>query len=174
MGILERGQEIAVKRLSKNSSQGLDNGCISSEYAIDGLFSIKLNVFSFGVLVLEIVSGKKKEVFIIQGTTSTYLAWSLYKEEKSSELIDEALWDSCYQTETLRSIYVGLLCMQECPEDRPSMSSVVMMLGSEIALPQAKQPSFFTIRNVVEPGYLSSMGATTTGNEITVTLLSGR
>lgn len=53
------------------------------------------------------------------------------------------------------------------------MSSVVMMLGSEIALPQAKQPGFFTVRNVVEPGYLSSKEATTTGNEITVTLLSG-
>ncbi|KAL7197810.1 hypothetical protein ACSBR2_020351 [Camellia fascicularis] len=190
-GILEGGQEIAVTWLSKNSSQGLDefkneviffhlvlccNGYISPEYAIDGLFSVKSDVFSFGVLVLEIVSGKKNKGLYHSGHCLNLLghAWNLYKEEKPLELIDEALWESCYQTEMLQSIHVGLLCVQECLADRPSMSSVVMMLDSKVALPWAKQPGFFTARNVVELGYLPSKEATTTGNEITVTLLSGR
>lgn len=39
------------------------SGYMSPEYAIDGLFSVKSDVFSFGVLVLEIVSGKKNRGF---------------------------------------------------------------------------------------------------------------
>ncbi|CAL5393207.1 unnamed protein product [Camellia sinensis] len=177
-GTLEGGQEIAMKWLSKNSSQGLDefNGYMSLEYATDALFSVKSDVFSFGILVLEIVSGKKNRGFYHPGHCLNLLghAWNLYKEEKPLELIDDALRESCYQTKMLRSIHVGLLCVQECPANRPNMSFVVMMLGSEVALPQAKQLGFFTTRNVVEPGYLSSKEATTTSNEITITMLSGR
>ncbi|XVF04041.1 hypothetical protein REPUB_Repub05bG0046600 [Reevesia pubescens] len=64
-GILEDGQEIAVKRLSKSSRQG-DNellGYMSPEYAIDGVYSIKSDVFSFGVLLLEMISGKRNRGF---------------------------------------------------------------------------------------------------------------
>ncbi|GMP52718.1 hypothetical protein CsSME_00018428 [Camellia sinensis var. sinensis] len=151
-------------------------GYMSPEYAIDGLFSVKSDVFSFGVLVLEIVSGKKNRGFYHPRHRLNLLghAWRLYEEGKSLELIDEALWDSCYQIEMLRSIHVGLLCVQESPEDRPSMSSVVLMLGSDAALPQAKQPGFFTARNVPQTSSWSSKETTTRGNEITSTTLSGR
>ncbi|CAL5390587.1 unnamed protein product [Camellia sinensis] len=161
-------------------SFGGNDGYMSPEYAIDGLFSVKSDVFSFGVLVLEIVSGKKNKGFYHPGHSHNLLghwiiqAWRLYEEGKSLELIDEALWDSCYQIEMLRSIHVGLLCVQESPKDRPSMSSVVLMLGSEAALPQAKQPGFFSARNVHQTGSSSSKEATTTGNEITSTTLSAR
>lgn len=53
---------------------------------------------------------------------------------RALELIDEAMKeDSCYQSEMLRSVHVALLCAQLCPEDRPIMSFVVLMLGNEIA-----------------------------------------
>ncbi|CAL5393141.1 unnamed protein product [Camellia sinensis] len=155
-------------------------GYMSPEYAIDGLFSVKSDVFSFGVLMLEIVSGKKNRGFYHPGHSLNLLghwiiqAWRLYEEGKSLELLDETLWDLCYQTEMLRSIHVGLLCVQESPEDRPSMSSVVLMLSSEATLPRAKQPGFFTARNVLQPGSSSSKEATTSANEITITLLSAR
>ncbi|KAL7249430.1 hypothetical protein ACSBR1_011591 [Camellia fascicularis] len=148
-------------------------GYISPEYATDGLFSVKSDVFSFGVLVLEIVSGKKNKGFYHSGHRFNLLghAWSLYKEGRSLQLIDDAVWESCYLTEVLRSIHVGLLCVQESPEDRPSMSSVVVMLSSEGALPQAKQPGFFTERNVLKAGFEEK---TIMANEITVTMFNGR
>ncbi|CAL5390600.1 unnamed protein product [Camellia sinensis] len=134
----------------------------------------------FGVLVLEIVSGKKNRGFYHPGHSLNLLghwiiqAWRLYEEGKSLELIDETLWDLRYQTEMLRSIHVGLLCVQESLEDRPSMSSIVLILGSEATLPRAKQLGFFTARNVLQPGSSSSKEATTSANEITITLLSAR
>ncbi|KAI8010270.1 G-type lectin S-receptor-like serine/threonine-protein kinase, partial [Camellia lanceoleosa] len=51
-------------------------------------------------------------------------AWRLYKEGKATELIDVQLRNSCNLTEVLRSIHVGLLCVQQRPGDRPSMESV--------------------------------------------------
>ncbi|KAI8011071.1 G-type lectin S-receptor-like serine/threonine-protein kinase [Camellia lanceoleosa] len=151
-------------------------GYMSPEYAVDGLFSVKSDVFSFGVLVLEIVSGKKNRGFYHPDHHLNLLghAWRLYKEGRSLELIDEALWDSCYLTEVLRSIHVGLLCVQQSPEDRPIMSSVVLMLGGERTLPQAKQPGFFTERNVLEAASSSSKEATGSVNEITITMLNAR
>lgn len=65
-------------------------------------------------------------------------------EGRSLELIDASIGDTCNLSELLRSIHVGLLCVQRCPDDRPSMSSVILMLGSEGALPQPKEPGFFS------------------------------
>jgi len=77
--------------------------------------------------------------------------------------------------EVLRSIQVGLLCVQQSPEDRPNMSSVVLMLASEGALPQPKQPGYFTERTVVEAKYSSShSNAPSLIDAITNTLIDGR
>lgn len=70
-------------------------------------------------------------------------AWRLYKEDKSIELINASLLSSCVVSQVLRSIHVGLLCVQQHAEDRPTMSSVVSMLVSEVMLPPPKQPAFF-------------------------------
>ncbi|KAJ9540870.1 hypothetical protein OSB04_027376 [Centaurea solstitialis] len=121
-------------------------GYISPEYAAGGVFSVKSDVFSFGVLVLEIVSGKKNRGFFHQDQHDTLLghAWRLYKEAKLLELVDAALEDSWNVSEVLQSLNVGLSCVQQHPEDRPSMSTVIHMLGGEDALPPPKQPRFFS------------------------------
>nr|XP_043636815.1 G-type lectin S-receptor-like serine/threonine-protein kinase At4g27290 [Erigeron canadensis] len=121
-------------------------GYISPEYAVHGKFSTKSDVFSFGVLVLEIVSGKKNTGFSHQDHGDNLLghAWRLYKENRSIELMSASLRDSCIISEVLRSIHVGLLCVQHHPEDRPTMMSVILMLISEGVLPEPKQPAFFT------------------------------
>lgn len=70
-------------------------------------------------------------------------AWRLFTEGRSFELIAASIVESCTLSEVLRSIHVRLLCVQRSPKDRPSMSFVVLMFGSESALPQPKQPVFF-------------------------------
>ncbi|CAI9269908.1 unnamed protein product [Lactuca saligna] len=134
-------------------------GYISPEYAVHGRFSIKSDVFSFGVIVLEIVSGKKNRGFSHEAHSDNLLghAWRLYKEDKSIELMSASLRNSCVVSEVLRSIHVGLLCVQHHAEDRPTMLSVVLMLISEGALPQPKQPAFFTDESYREPDSVSSV-----------------
>ncbi|XP_024447887.1 G-type lectin S-receptor-like serine/threonine-protein kinase At4g27290 isoform X2 [Populus trichocarpa] len=151
-------------------------GYMSPEYATDGIFSIKSDVFSFGVLVLEIVNGKRNRGFIHQDHKHNLLghAWKLYKEERSFELINDSLKDTCNLSEVLRVIHVGLLCVQQAPEDRPTMSTVVLMLSSNIALPDPKEPGFFTERKLFDHESSSSKVDTCSANEITITLLTAR
>ncbi|XP_073115462.1 receptor-like serine/threonine-protein kinase SD1-7 [Elaeis guineensis] len=128
-------------------------GYMSPEYAMDGILSTKLDVFSFGVLVLEIISGRRNKGFYQSEPHSNLIkyAWKLWKEGKSFELLDESLEDLHRISEVLRCIQVGLLCVQEQPRDRPMMSSVIMMLATENAtLPEPKEPGFNTERGSVD------------------------
>ncbi|KAK1415624.1 hypothetical protein QVD17_31407 [Tagetes erecta] len=120
-------------------------GYISPEYAAKGLYSVKSDIFSFGVLVLEIVCGKKNRGFVHENNDDNLLgyAWRLYKEGKSIDLIDECLHTSYSACEVLRSVHVGLLCVQDRVADRPNASTMVAMLGGEGPLPSPKKPAFF-------------------------------
>ncbi|KAJ9671906.1 hypothetical protein PVL29_025526 [Vitis rotundifolia] len=144
-------------------------GYMSPEYASEGLYSTKSDVFSFGVLVLEIISGKRNRGFNNPDHDLNLLghAWTLFTEDRSSEFIDASMGNTCNLSEVLRSINLGLLCVQRFPEDRPSMHSVVLMLSSEGALPQPKEPCFFTDRNMME-AYSSS------STQPTITVLEAR
>ncbi|CAL5405723.1 unnamed protein product [Camellia sinensis] len=147
-------------------------GYMPPEYAVHGHFSVKSDVFSFGVLVLEVVSGKRNRGFVHANHHHNLLghAWILYREGRSIELIDVSLRNSSYLIEILRSIHVSLLCVQQCPEDRPSMSSVVLMLGGEGALPPPKQPGFFAEMNQGDADCSTSRDAPSSTNEVTITL----
>ncbi|KAM0042678.1 putative protein kinase RLK-Pelle-DLSV family [Helianthus debilis subsp. tardiflorus] len=121
-------------------------GYISPEYAANGLFSVKSDIFSYGVLVLEIVSGKKNRGFFHEDDLDVSLlghAWRLYKEGKSLDLIDASLGEPWSINEVLRSIHIGLLCVQHRAEDRPTTAVVVAMLAGEGSLPSPKKPAFF-------------------------------
>ena len=89
------------------------------------------------------------------------------------ELADEQLTDSCNISQVLRSIQVGLLCVQQHPDDRPSMSCVVHMLANEGLLPKANEPGFFTERNVYDEAQSKSQ-TTSSKNEFSITLLDPR
>ncbi|KAL3850791.1 hypothetical protein ACJIZ3_012673 [Penstemon smallii] len=152
-------------------------GYMSPEYAVDGLFSVKSDVFSFGVLVLEIVSGRRNRGFshIDHNLNLLGHAWTLYKEDRPLDLVDASLGKSFYFSEVVRSVHVALLCVQQNPKDRPSMSSVVMMLGNEdVLLAQAKQPGFFNERDVLADHCSTSTNAATSTNEMTITMPEGR
>ncbi|XP_055961316.1 G-type lectin S-receptor-like serine/threonine-protein kinase SD1-1 [Mercurialis annua] len=77
--------------------------------------------------------------------------------------------------ELVKCIHVGLLCVQQRPEDRPTMASVVVMLDIENPiLLQPKQPGYYTERFFTDTDSSSTNVKSHTRNEVTVTLLQGR
>ncbi|MBA0695324.1 hypothetical protein Goari_001955 [Gossypium aridum] len=149
-------------------------GYMAPEYAMEGLFSVKSDVFSFGVIMLEILSGKKNSGFYQTKLAQTLLAyaWGLWKEGKELELMDPCLLESCSIPEIRRCIHVGLLCVQEDPTDRPTMSDVVVVLGSDtITLSPPKRPAFSVGRMITN--YQSSI-IDPSINQMTMSNISAR
>ncbi|XP_031276795.1 G-type lectin S-receptor-like serine/threonine-protein kinase At4g03230 [Pistacia vera] len=146
-------------------------GYMSPEYALDGYFSTKSDVFSFGVVVLEIVSGKKNTGFYNSEEALSLLgyAWRLWQEDKALDIMDQKLSPSFNKIEILKCINVGLLCVREDPNDRPTMSNVVIMLGSETAtLTTPKRPAFVLRRGPSTSA--SSSSKLDINSELTVSL----
>ncbi|MED6124975.1 hypothetical protein PIB30_064018 [Stylosanthes scabra] len=149
------------------------HGYISPEYAARGNFSVKSDVFSFGVIVLETISGhKNREFFDDNDLDLLGHAWRLWCEERPLELIDESVADSVSvgEPEVLRCINIGLLCVQERPEDRPDMSAIVLMLNGEKPLARPREPAFYPHQF----GSSSGNCAVNSANEISITLLDAR
>ncbi|XP_027159125.1 G-type lectin S-receptor-like serine/threonine-protein kinase At4g03230 isoform X2 [Coffea eugenioides] len=154
-------------------------GYMSPEYAIEGLFSVKSDVFSFGVIILEIVSGKRNTSGFYRSEEALSLlgyAWRLWQERKALDLVDKRLLESCNGTEVMKSINIGLLCVQDDPSDRPTMSNVLIMLSSETTtLPSPNQPAFVgRKRTSSTSASLSSKAETISINEMTISAEDGR
>ncbi|KAI7736279.1 hypothetical protein M8C21_022729 [Ambrosia artemisiifolia] len=118
-------------------------GYMSPEYAMGGVMSEKSDVFSYGVMLLEIMSGKRNTEFIHQEQIYPLAhAWKSWKEGRGIELMDQELRGPCCLSEGMRCIHVALLCVQDMPKDRPTMTEAVSMLCSETELPEPKEPLF--------------------------------
>ncbi|WZZ68032.1 hypothetical protein YC2023_079402 [Brassica napus] len=158
-------------------------GYMAPEYAMDGIFSMKSDVFSFGVLLLEIITGKRSKGFYNSNRDHNLLGfvWRYWKEGKGIEIVDPIIMDyssSALRThEILRCIQIGLLCVQERAEDRPVMATVMVMLGSETtAIPQPKRPGFCVGRSLFETELSSSTQRDDdlTVNQITLSVIDAR
>lgn len=102
-------------------------------------------------------------------------AWLLWKESRALELMNSCLEDTFVKSEALRCIQVGLLCVQRFPEDRPDISSAVLMLANKGAtLPQLKQSGFFIERSPADTKPLSKSEESHSENVVTMTMLEGR
>ncbi|KAM7493474.1 hypothetical protein LguiB_028083 [Lonicera macranthoides] len=130
-------------------------GYMAPEYAMHGQFSVKSDVFSFGVLVLEMVSGQRNNCFRNGENVEDLLsyAWKNWKEQGGTNLIDPILRsNSSPIRDIMRCIHIGLLCVQENPTNRPTMASIVLMLSSfSLSLPVPSEPAFFMHSSVVDP-----------------------
>ncbi|XP_012440628.1 cysteine-rich receptor-like protein kinase 25 isoform X2 [Gossypium raimondii] len=124
-------------------------GYMAPEYALEGLFSNKSDVYSFGVLMLEILSGKRNRGFYHQDCGQSLLTYAglLWNEGKGQELIDPNIAGNCAIQEVLRWIHIALLCVQDDPALRPTMSSAILMLGSKsVNLPQPSTSPYSAAR----------------------------
>jgi serine/threonine protein kinase len=108
-------------------------GYMSPEYAMQGHFSVKSDVFAFGVLLLEILSGEKIANFHHSDFTNLLeYAWTLWENKRALKFFDPILQVPHSSSMPLRYMFVGLLCVQESPDDRPTISEVLAMLSNEL------------------------------------------
>ncbi|KAL1212298.1 Cysteine-rich receptor-like protein kinase 18 [Cardamine amara subsp. amara] len=161
-------------------------GYMSPEYVTHGQFSMKSDVYSFGVLILEIISGKKNSSFYqmdgLVNNLVTYV-WKLWEKKALPELVDPGIRKDCKSDEVIRYIHIGLLCVQENPTDRPTMSRIHQMLtNSSITLPVPLPPGFFfrngpesnPLAQRLEPGQSSSKSFACSVDEATITDVNPR
>ncbi|KAJ1291256.1 hypothetical protein BS78_02G303100 [Paspalum vaginatum] len=125
-------------------------GYMAPEYVMRGNYSVKSDAFSFGVMVLEIVTGRKNnnEGHNNKGADLLTTVWEHWEAGTVAELVDPSMGGSFPEGDMLRCIHIGLLCVQGDPAARPVMSSVVMMFSSDtVALQPPSKPGFFAANN---------------------------
>ncbi|KAG5000487.1 hypothetical protein JHK87_021559 [Glycine soja] len=115
-------------------------GYLAPEYAIGGKLTRKADIYSFGVLLGEIISGRCntnsrlpiEEQFLLERT------WDLYERKELVGLVDMSLNGEFDAEQACKFLKIGLLCTQESPKHRPSMSSVVKMLTGKMDVDDSK------------------------------------
>ncbi|KAL3819492.1 hypothetical protein ACJIZ3_005397 [Penstemon smallii] len=144
------------------------HGYMAPEYALHGYLSVKTDVFSFGILVLEIVSGRKnhdESLGAVKGDLLNY-SWTLFEVGKSLEVVDSSL-DKFSRDEAAMCIQLGLLCCQANVADRPDMNTVRLMLSSDsFTLPTPGKPG---IHGRVVSHWTTTSSAAFTDNTTTTT-----
>ncbi|KAM3200008.1 cysteine-rich receptor-like protein kinase 44 [Capsicum annuum] len=122
-------------------------GYMSPEYAMHGQFSVKSDVFSFGVLLLEIISGKRNRSFYQEDKFDDLLihAWKLWKDGRAMELVDPTLiGHSNSMLEIMRCIHIGLLCVQNNLDERPTTALIAHILNTDsVILPKPNHPATY-------------------------------
>ncbi|XP_052312063.1 cysteine-rich receptor-like protein kinase 43 [Populus trichocarpa] len=110
------------------------NGYMAPEYVMHGHLSVKADVFSFGVLVLELISGQRNSTFSQQHADAQNLldwAYKLHKKNRSLEIMDPVLASSAAAEQVKTCVHLGLLCTQGDPQLRPDMRRIVVLLSKK-------------------------------------------
>ncbi|XP_066315137.1 cysteine-rich receptor-like protein kinase 34 isoform X1 [Miscanthus floridulus] len=121
-------------------------GYMSPEYAYYGHVSTKSDMFSFGVIVLEIVTGQRNSSPSVEDGSNRNLlsyVWEKWRRGSVAETVDASLGGQYARTEALACVQIGLLCVQKDPRSRPDASEVVLMLDGRSAIQQTpSRPAF--------------------------------
>ncbi|KAG8383206.1 hypothetical protein BUALT_Bualt05G0160400 [Buddleja alternifolia] len=124
-------------------------GYMAPEYLAHGHLTEKADVYSFVVVLLEIVTGRENNKSKSTEYTDSLvtIAWNHFQQRTIEELFDPNLMLHNYhntdvKNEILLVVHVGLLCTQEIPSLRPSMSKALEMLVKKEQLPTPTKPPF--------------------------------
>ncbi|GMI81449.1 hypothetical protein HRI_001814200 [Hibiscus trionum] len=120
-------------------------GYVPPEYVRKGIYSMKYDVYSFGVLLLQFTSGKRNTCYYGPHENLTLLeyAYELWTDDRGPEFVDTSLDDSSSTCKIMRCMQIALLCVQENPDDRPTMLEVFGMLKNDsVAATTPKRPAF--------------------------------
>ncbi|XP_008781331.3 cysteine-rich receptor-like protein kinase 2 [Phoenix dactylifera] len=161
-------------------------GYMAPEYIVHGQLTEKADIYSYGILVLEIVTGRKNHSSIAEsaeGHSLVSLIWQNFNSERLTELLDPNLQDQCSEEQAIKVFHVGLLCTQASPSLRPPMWKVVEMLRSNSKdLPLPTRPPFIGIKGASfknegsETSSLltSSLRSPNSVNQMSVSAVQGR
>ncbi|XP_010694850.2 cold-responsive protein kinase 1 [Beta vulgaris subsp. vulgaris] len=132
-------------------------GYLAPEYAVRGQLTRKADVYSFGVLLVEIVSGRCNTNMRLPNGERFLLerVWEHYQQKELIALVDESLEGNYDAEEACRFLKIGLLCTQDGPKLRPAMSTVVKMLMGEMSIDEVK---------ITAPGLISDLFDVRIGN----------
>ncbi|OWM77595.1 hypothetical protein CDL15_Pgr016993 [Punica granatum] len=213
-GVLDNGMEIAVKRLSKSSGQGIREfknevtliAKLQHRNLVKILDEEKRSLLDWrkrfeiamgiarGILYLHqdsrlriIHRDLKASNVLLDASINPKIsdfgmaricggdqAWELWNEESCLDIVDPSMDIMYPEHEVLRCIQIGLLCVQEFPMDRPTMSTVVFMLGNRTRLPSPKQPGFAFKRTQGRADASSSGERTNSVNDMSLTVFEAR
>ena len=181
-------------RLHKHNYFYLCNcgGYISLEYAVEGLYSTKSYVFSYFVLMLDIISGKRNNHYHVESPClnlighvskiyyhlvliwctslclyskiilSFFQVWDLWEEGKPFDIVDSSLHQAYPPHQVSRCIHIVLLCMQEQATDWPRMAEILFKWENETSLPPPNKTTFINWKNINYGLDSSSSAGTTT------------
>ncbi|XP_071929009.1 cysteine-rich receptor-like protein kinase 3 isoform X4 [Coffea arabica] len=158
-------------------------GYMAPEYVVRGKLTEKADVYSFGVLVIEVICGKRNNNAISQNSFSVLQkAWKLYGTGKLGEAVEPSLQGNFIIEEASRLLQIGLLCVQASAELRPSMSVVVKMLNNQHEIAQPTQPPFINssssdispLNRSGTPYFQSDSYTQSSGNDMTDSFIEAR
>ncbi|KAI8023020.1 putative cysteine-rich receptor-like protein kinase 35 [Camellia lanceoleosa] len=146
-------------------------GYVPPEYVKRGTYSTKYDVYSFGVLLLQIISGKKNTSLhgLHKNLNILEYAYELWKDGKGMDFMDPLLDDSSSSCKLMRCMQVALLCVQEKWQERPSMLEVSSMLKNETeVVPIPQRPAFSTNKDKEEENNLTLRQQTCSVDDATI------
>ncbi|XP_063941686.1 putative serine/threonine-protein kinase [Daucus carota subsp. sativus] len=112
-------------------------GYTAPEYAIHGHLSEKVDTYGFGIVVLEILGGRRCNNSKTEAFSCSLLehTWNLFKHDAYLNLVDKTLDPDEYEIDNIKKIVeIGLMCTQSPSSARPTMSEVVGLLTSDLPI----------------------------------------
>lgn len=147
-------------------------GYMAPEYIVRGKLTEKADVFSFGILIIEVITGRRNNSQSQNPLSILQSVWNLYISSRMPEVVDPVLEGKFPVGKATRVLHVGLLCAQASDELRPSISLVVKMLRDDIDLPPPTQPPFLSSSSEYRPK--KSYSAPSSENSTTLSTIDPR